>query len=141
MGCWNTEVSQRPAFHHPIDPIIHQSVTPVSFHLLSTEIFLTFNDFPNELNSNNVFPEYRMPTAETLQIKLDNELAKTLQSNAEAQELGITEFVRRAVRFYLRLGEEMEIRRQYQKGYGEADLTELALEMKDWEEEQVWPES
>ncbi len=34
----------------------------------------------------------------------------------------------------------MEIRQQYQKGYGEADLTELALEMKDWEEEQVWPE-
>ncbi len=28
----------------------------------------------------------------------------------------------------------------YQKGYGEADLTELAREMKDWEEEQVWPE-
>jgi hypothetical protein len=37
-------------------------------------------------------------------------------------------------------GAQMEIRRQYQKGYGEADLTELALEMKDWEEEQVWPE-
>jgi hypothetical protein len=34
----------------------------------------------------------------------------------------------------------MEIRRKYQQGYGEADLTELALEMKDWEEEQVWPE-
>jgi hypothetical protein len=82
-----------------------------------------------------------MPTAETLEIKLDNDLAKTLQSNAEAQELSISEFVRRAVRFYLRLCEEMEIRRQYQKGYDEADLAELALEMKDWEEEQVWPES
>lgn len=34
----------------------------------------------------------------------------------------------------------MEIRRQDQKGFGEADLTALALEMKDWEEEQVWPE-
>jgi hypothetical protein len=40
----------------------------------------------------------------------------------------------------LRLFEEMEIRRQYQKGYGAADWTELALEMKVWEEEQVWPE-
>jgi hypothetical protein len=28
---------------------------------------------------------------------------------------------------------QMEIRRQYQKGFGEADLTALALEMKDWE--------
>jgi metal-responsive CopG/Arc/MetJ family transcriptional regulator len=81
-----------------------------------------------------------MPTAETLQIKLDHDLAKTLQANAEAQKLGISEFVRHAVRFYLRLCEEMEIRRKYQQGYGEADLTELALEMKDWEEEQVWPE-
>ncbi|GEM_PF-5787466 len=54
--------------------------------------------------------------------------------------LGVPEFVRHAVRFYLRLFEEMEIRRQYQKGYGEANLTALALEMKDWEEEQVWPE-
>lgn len=82
-----------------------------------------------------------MPSAETLQIKLDNDLAKTLQTSAEAQKLGVSEFVRRAVRFYLRLYEEMEIRRRYQKGYGEADLTELALEMKDWEEEQVWPET
>jgi uncharacterized protein YecE (DUF72 family) len=52
----------------------------------------------------------------------------------------ISEFVRCVLHFYLRLHEEIEIRRQYQKGYGEADLTELALEMKDWEEEQVWPE-
>jgi hypothetical protein len=52
----------------------------------------------------------------------------------------ISEFVRRALHFCLRLHEEMEIRRQYQKGYGKADLTALALEMKDWEEEQVWPE-
>ena len=81
-----------------------------------------------------------MATADTLQIKLDHDLAKALQTNAEAQKLGLSEFVRRAVHFYLRLYEEMEIRRQYQKGYGEADLTELALEMKDWEEEQVWPE-
>ena len=64
----------------------------------------------------------------------------SLPTNAEAQKLGISEFVRRAVSFYLRLYEEMETRRQYQKGYGEADLTELALAMKDWEEEQVWPE-
>lgn len=82
-----------------------------------------------------------MQIAETLQIKLDQELAQTLQTNAEAQKLGLSEFVRHAVRFYLRLCEEREIRRQYQKGYGEADLTQLALEMKDWEEEQVWPEA
>lgn len=81
-----------------------------------------------------------MQTAEVLQIQLDNDLVKTLQTNTEAQKLGVSEFVRHAVHFYLRLYEEMEIRRQYQKGYGEADLTELALEMKDWEEEQVWPE-
>lgn len=81
-----------------------------------------------------------MPNAETLQIKLDGDLAKALQANAEVQKLGLSEFVQRAARFYLRLCEEMEIRRQYQKGYGHADLTALALEMKDWEEEQVWPE-
>jgi repressor of nif and glnA expression len=78
--------------------------------------------------------------ADTLQVKLDHDLVKALQANTEAQTLGVPEFVRHAVRFYLRLFEEMEIRRQYQKGYGKADLTELALEMKDWEEEQVWPE-
>lgn len=81
-----------------------------------------------------------MATTDTLQIKLEHDLAKALQTNAEAQKLGVPEFVHRAVHFYLRLSEEMEIRRQYQKGYGEADLTELALAMKDWEDEQVWPE-
>ncbi len=79
-----------------------------------------------------------MATAEMLQIKLDSDLAQTLQVNVEAQKPGLAEFVRRAVLFYVRLNEEMEIRRQYQKGYGEADLTELALEMKDWQEEQAW---
>ena len=81
-----------------------------------------------------------MKSAETFQIKLDHTLAKALQTNAEAQKLGIPEFVHRAVHFYLHLYQEMEIRRQYQKGYGQADLTELALEMKDWEDEQVWPQ-
>lgn len=81
-----------------------------------------------------------MSNTNTLQIQLDNELVKALQSNAEVQKLGVSEFVRRAVHFYLRLKDEMEIRQQYQKGYGAADLTALALEMKDWEEEQVWPE-
>lgn len=81
-----------------------------------------------------------MPSAETLQIKLDDDLTRALQANAEVQKLGLSEFIERAVRFYLRLYEEMEIRRQYQKGYGEADLTDLALEMKDWQDEQTWPE-
>lgn len=81
-----------------------------------------------------------MSTAEISKIPLDKDLMQALQKNAEAQKLGIAEFVRRAVHFYLRLNEEQEIRRQYQKGYGEADLTELALEVKDWEEEQAWPE-
>lgn len=81
-----------------------------------------------------------MQSAETLQIELDDDLIQTLRTNAEAQKLGLSNFVRHAVSFYLHLSEEMEIRRQYQKGYGEADLTALALEMKDWEDEQVWPE-
>lgn len=81
-----------------------------------------------------------MQSAETLQIELDHDLIQTLRTNAEAQKLGLSNFVRHAVSFYLHLCEEMEIRRQYQKGYGEADLTALALEMKDWEDEQVWPE-
>ncbi len=81
-----------------------------------------------------------MNTAEMLQIKVDNSLLKALQTRAEAQKLDVSEFVRRAVYFYLRRCEEAEIRQKYQKGYGEADLTELDLEMKDWEEEQVWPE-
>jgi uncharacterized protein YecE (DUF72 family) len=84
--------------------------------------------------------ENYMSTAEISKIPLDKDLMQALQKNAEAQKLGIAEFVRRAVHFYLRLNEEQEIRRQYQKGYGEADLTELALEVKDWEEEQAWPE-
>ncbi len=77
---------------------------------------------------------------DTLQIKLDHDLVKALHANTEAQKLGVPEFISHAVRFYLRLFEEREIRRQYQKGYGTADLTALAQEMKDWEEEQVWPE-
>ena len=81
-----------------------------------------------------------MSTAEILHIQLDNDLVEALQTNAEVQEIGISEFVHRAVRFYLRRWEELEIRRQYQKGYGKTDLTELALEMKAWEDEQVWPE-
>ncbi len=81
-----------------------------------------------------------MATAEISKIQLDKELVKALKANPEAQKLGAAEFVRRAVHFYLRLHSEMEIRRKYQKGYGDADLTTLALEMKDWEDEQVWPE-
>lgn len=81
-----------------------------------------------------------MATLETLPVELDRDLIAALQINPCAQKLGAQEFIQRAVRFYLNLYQEMEIRQQYQKGYGEANLSELALEMKDWEEEQVWPE-
>jgi hypothetical protein len=84
--------------------------------------------------------ELHMASTDALQIDLDHDLARDLQANPEAQNLGVPEFVQRAVRFYLRRCEELEIRRQYQKGYGGADLTDLELEMKDWEEEQAWPE-
>lgn len=80
-----------------------------------------------------------METAKTLQIELDNNLQQALQANAEAQKIGVPEFVRRAVSFYLHRCEEANIRQSYQKGYGEADLTDLELEMKDWEDEQAWP--
>ena len=76
---------------------------------------------------------------QAIQINLDDELVNALKDNSEAQELGEVEFVRHALRFYLRVKEEAEIRRQYQSGYGNADLSELALEMKDWENEQAWP--
>jgi hypothetical protein len=85
----------------------------------------------NQLNSNE---------DSTHQVSLDPELVEALKTNAGAQSLGFAEFVHRAVRFYLRLHEEMKIRRQYQSGYGSADLTELAPEMKDWQNEQEWPE-
>lgn len=81
-----------------------------------------------------------MNTTETLQINFEQGLARDLKANPEAQKLGVPEFVQRAVRYYLRRCEELEIRRQYQTGYGGADLNELELEMKDWEEERVWPE-
>lgn len=80
-----------------------------------------------------------METAKTLQIELDANLQQALQANAEAQKIGVPELVRRAVSFYLRRYEEAEIRQKYQKEYGEADLTDLEFEMKDWEDEQVWP--
>lgn len=82
-----------------------------------------------------------MATIDTLPVELDRELLATLQINPQAQKLGAQEFIQRAVRFYLGLYREMEIRQQYQKGYGEANLSELALEMKAWEDEQVWPEA
>lgn len=63
---------------------------------------------------------------------MDNELQKALKANSEAQELGHPEFIRRALQFYLRVNEQAKIRHQYQKGYCDADLTELALEMQDW---------
>ena len=76
----------------------------------------------------------------SIQIPLDDALKDALQGNPMAQKLGYDEFIRRALRFYLRVNEQAAIRRQYQEGYGNADLTELALEMNDWEGEQVWPE-
>jgi hypothetical protein len=84
-----------------------------------------------------------MSKAETLQIKIDGDLAKAIQKNTEAQKLGVSQFILRAVRFYLSRSDgkkDMEIRRKYHRGYGNADLTALSLEMKEWEEEQVWPE-
>jgi len=83
-----------------------------------------------------------MPKAQTLQIKIQGDLAKVLQTNNEVKKIGVSEFVLRAIRFYLSRteNEDMEIRRKYQKGYGSADLTNLTLEMKDWEDEQVWPQ-
>jgi hypothetical protein len=108
--------------------------------LHSTEILFNSQRFLKQ-DQNQTPLEYPMSTAEALQIPLDHDLAKSLQANSQAQNLGLAEFVRRAVLFYVRLNEEMEIRRQYQKGYGDADLTALALEMKDWEEEQAWPEA
>lgn len=84
-----------------------------------------------------------MSKAETLQIKIEGDLAKALQKNTEAQKLGVSQFILRAVRFYLSRSDnkkELEISRKYRKGYGNADLTKLSLEMKEWEEEQIWPE-
>lgn len=77
----------------------------------------------------------------TIKITLDDKLNDALNENSEARKLGRAEFIRQALLFYLRVTEQAKIRRQYQKGYANADLTELALEMKDWEDEQVWPES
>jgi len=83
-----------------------------------------------------------MSKAQTLHVKIEGDLVKALHKNATAQKLGVSEFVLRAIRFYLSRsgGKEMEIRRQYQQGYGKVDRTELSLEMKECEEEQVWPE-
>jgi len=76
-----------------------------------------------------------------IQVSLDKELLEAMQSNFEAQKLGSEAFIRHALRFYLRVGEKAKTRQQYKTGYGENDLTDLALEMKDWEDEQVWPET
>jgi len=84
-----------------------------------------------------------MSKTETLQIKIEGDLAKALQKNTEAQKLGVSQFILRAVRFYLSRSDnkrDLEIRRKYRKGYGNADLTKLSLEMKEWEEEQIRPE-
>lgn len=68
----------------------------------------------------------------TIKITLDHKLNDALNENSEARKLGHVEFIRQALPFYLRVTEEARIRRQYQKGYGSADLTKLALEMQDW---------
>ena len=81
-----------------------------------------------------------MPEVERIQLELDTKLADALKSGAQAEQLAIPDFVLRAIRFYLYIKREQRIREQYEKGYGAVDLTELALEMKDWESEQVWPE-
>lgn len=77
---------------------------------------------------------------QTISIALDDDLLRTLQANSDAQKMSQAELIRHALQFYFRVHEEAEIRQQYQSGYGNAELTELALEMKDWEDEQVWPE-
>jgi len=78
-----------------------------------------------------------------IQITLDNELAQKIRDDAEVKEIGIDAFFCRALRFYLSQSgkDERKTKRQYKKGYGKSNLTELTREMKDWEDEQVWPDA
>ena len=77
---------------------------------------------------------------QTIQLSLDDELSNALLADATDKNVDRAELIREAIRFYLRVRKEAVIKRQYEAGYGSADLTKLALEMKDWEDEQVWPE-
>ena len=71
-----------------------------------------------------------------IQIMMDDELLKTLDSSREVQAEGRSAVMRRAVAEYLARQRQAEIRARYERAYGAGPVGELT----GWENEGVWPE-
>jgi hypothetical protein len=75
----------------------------------------------------------------SVQIEVDDELLDVIAQNKEAQAIGISAFLCKAAKFFLKCKIEYEIDAQYERAYSDPRVREeFDREMKEWIDEQVW---
>jgi metal-responsive CopG/Arc/MetJ family transcriptional regulator len=73
-----------------------------------------------------------------VQIMLDEELLRRLDTTPEVEREGRSAVVRRAVAEYLARRRRQEVRESYRRAYGAGEG--LGVEFEGWEDEGAWPD-
>ena len=77
----------------------------------------------------------------SIRIEVDDELFAAIANDKQIQAMGISEFFCRAAKFFLKLKTEYGIDMQFERAYSDPRAREeVDREMKEWIDEQVWPE-
>jgi hypothetical protein len=75
----------------------------------------------------------------SIQIEVAEELLAAIAEDKDFRAMEVSEFFRKAAKFFLKCKSEYEIDAQYQRAYGDPRVREeFAREMKEWIDEQVW---
>lgn len=74
-----------------------------------------------------------------IQIEVDEDLLNSIAKDKEGQAMDVSEFFRKAAKFFLKWRTEYEINKQFERAYSDPRAREeFDREMKDWIDEQVW---
>lgn len=73
-----------------------------------------------------------------IQVTFDETLLERLDSHPAVRKRGRSAVLREAARDFLRRREAEEVDRRYTVGYGGSDSVQT--ELRDWDQEGVWPE-
>ncbi len=75
----------------------------------------------------------------SIQIEVDDELLEAIAKDKEFQVMDVSDFFRRAAKFFLKLKNEYEIDKQTDLAYSDPRAREaFEREVKEWIDEQVW---
>ncbi|MCI0697797.1 hypothetical protein L0337_38090 [candidate division KSB1 bacterium] len=75
----------------------------------------------------------------SIQIEVDEELLAAIAKDKDFRAMEVSEFFRKAAKFFLKCKIEYEIDVQYKRAYSDPRIREeFDREMKEWINEQVW---